>query len=88
MEAPEHNCSREKFDRVCRRRSREAPGCIGTAAAPKPRESSKTAEQRRARQRTDARLRRIQAPALGTIRDVLYEENVTNDGFWPDRLCL
>jgi hypothetical protein len=30
----------------------------------------------------------MQAPALGTIRDVLCEENVTNDGFWPDRFCL
>jgi len=30
----------------------------------------------------------VQAPALGTIRDVLSEQNATNDSFWRDRVCL
>jgi len=88
MEAPEHNYRREKFDRACRRRSREARGCLGTAAAPKLRASSKTAERVRPPQRIAAHLKRVQAPALGTIRDVLSEENATNDSFWHDRVCL
>jgi hypothetical protein len=88
MEAPEHNCSTEKFDRAYRRRSREAPGCIGTAAAPKLKESSKVAEHARARQRTATHLKRSQEPALGTIRGVLSEESATNDGFWRDHFYL
>jgi hypothetical protein len=88
MEAPEHNCSTEKLDRAYRRRFREAPGCIGTAAAPKPRESSKTAEQVWSCGRSATHLKRSQEPGLGTIRGVLSEETSTNDGFWRDRICL